>query len=330
MSLSIKTKFTEIAQKTNFSGVIHIKHEQEKFQKAFNYRDKANKIENNLKTRFAIASGTKGFTSVGIGKLIEKQELSLKTPVREILKEEASFISNHVTISHLLGHTSGIGDYFDEETDLHIEDVSLEIPPQKLISPFDYFPLLKKKEKSFNPGEKFSYCNSGYILLAAIIERISNQPFQQFIQENVFNPAKMTSSGFFRSDSLPENTAIGYLSKTPDRSNLFHLPIIGSGDGGAYTTLSDMVQFWKCLLNNKLLVREITEKLTTQQTVFPKYCLGFWYDDKLNQVTLEGYDAGVSFFSTYSQNLELTILSNTASGAWPLLNEVKTLIKTKK
>ncbi len=321
-----------IRQKTDeisFSGVVGFTSEGQLQQEAFGYRDRANKIKNTIETRFAIASGTKGFTALGIGTLINEGKLELDTTAYSILGTKIKNLRPEITIRQLLAHTSGIGDHYDAEEIKEINSFFLSIPVQSLISPLDYIPLLEEKEQKFPPGDRPSYSNAGYVILAIIIESLSAMSFHEFIEKHVFAKAEMKQSGFFRSDCLPRNTALGYLSKDDWlRTNVFNLPVIGSGDGGAYSTLADMSRFWKCLKSFQILPEKTLKPFLKPQNIVDDdwYGYGFWLNPKANQIILEGYDAGVSFRSVTNNENDngYTVISNTSSGVWPivrLLNE---------
>ena len=316
-----------LVNKHDFSGVISIEAKDTDVSQPNGYRDRVCALLNDTHTRFSIASGTKGFTALGIAKLIEENILSFDSSVKKILGHQLENVHADITIHQLLGHTSGVGDYLDEEKSDDINEIILDIPVQDLVSPFDYFPLIAREKQKFQPGAKFSYSNSGYILLAAIIEKVTDQTFQDYIQDHIFDLAGMNDSGFFRGDELPSNTALGYLSgKRQGQTNIFNLPIIGNGDGGAYSTAKDMKLFWHAFNADKFVSKEIRSKLTHAKSYIKEediwYGLGFWINKNHDEIALEGYDAGVSFRSAISQTNEYqyTFLSNTSSGVWPFVH----------
>lgn len=324
-------KIREKATDISFSGVVSLSHSGRNTQEAFGFRDRANKATNTIDTRFGLASGTKGFTALGIGALIDQGRIGLDTAARSVLGDRISNLHPEITIRQLLAHTSGIGDYYDEDEIGEKDDFVLSIPVQNLISPLDYIPLLEEKNQKFEPDEKSSYSNSGYIALAIIIEVVSKLSYQKFIEEHILSKACMNSSGFFRSDSLPGNTALGYVSEEePLRTNLFHLPIHGGGDGGAYSTIADMSRFWKRLKAGEIVSDSIIESFLKPQNTVDKgwYGYGFWIDNKRDHIELVGHDAGVSFYSSTSRTAEdgFTVISNTSTGAWPLAKLIKETI----
>lgn len=325
----------EKAEETSFSGVVSIyRGKKALYEDSFGYADIANRRKNNVKTRFAVASGTKFFTALGIGTLIDAGKLSLETPVREILHQDMTFIDSRATIAQLLTHTSGIYDYYDEEWDIDFESYFVDIPWYKLETPSDYLPLFENKKPKYQPGERFSYSNGGFIFLGIIIEHITGQRYRDYIEKHVFEPAGMVDSGYYAFNRLPENTAYGYKkSKNGNHeTNIYNLPIRGTSDGGAYTTASDLNKFWRTLASNKILSKRLTKAFLTSHVIVDdpiEYGYGV-YISKYNGVDMwfiVGGDAGVGFDSRYipETELQITIISNKTDGE----EEVRDVIYSK-
>jgi CubicO group peptidase (beta-lactamase class C family) len=298
------------AQATGFSGVVRIAD----VAHAYGLANRAYGIANTVDTQFAIASGTKGLTAVTIATLLEDGALELSTTVRSVLGDDLPLIRDDVTIEHLLSHTSGIGDYYDEEVEHDFDAYVLPVPVHELATTEDYLKVLDGHETKFPPGERFSYCNSGYVVLALVAERVGGVPFHELVQLRVCAPAGMDATAFLRSDELPPTAAIGYVKD--GRTNIFHLPVRGSGDGGIYTTVDDMHAFWHALFAGEIVSRELVAELTRRRT--EKYGMGFWLEH--DTVVLTGADAGVSFHSVHdpARDRAWTVISNTSDGAWPI------------
>src|SRR3954451_24654305 len=148
-----------------FSGVISIRQQgRALYERAAGYADRSNKIANTLATRFGIASGTKFLTALAIGKLIEAQKLSFDRKLSDCIALNFPSYSPEITIRHLLTHTSGIPDYYDEEKISDFDTFTLSIPWYALKGPRDYLAVLPDEPMKFAPGERFAYSNSGYIL----------------------------------------------------------------------------------------------------------------------------------------------------------------------
>ncbi len=319
------------ANKTRFSGVIFIKiNGTVEFEEAYGYADRSNKIPNTIDTRFGIASGTKFLTALGIGKLIDRGELALASRLCDCVNIDFPHISEDVTIHHLLTHTSGVYDYYDEELIEEVDNFQLAIPCFELKGLKDYIPLFRDGKMKFNPGERFSYSNGGFILLGIVIEEISGVPYIDFIQKNILELCDMSDSGFFAMDRLPERTAFGYIDEEGGwRTNIFTLPIVGSSDAGLFTTVGDMDKLWRGFFEEKILSKRLTN-LFLEKTVRDKdsrfYGRGIWihHEEGKDPVHyLIGWDAGVSFKSTCpSKDSVITVISNTSDGAWAIDREI--------
>ncbi len=328
---------TDSVNKNNFSGVISIRIKGDIiFSKAYGYADRSNKIPNNLETRFGIASGTKFFTALAIGKLVQSGQLTLETKVFDIVKYDFPLYSKNITIEHLLTHTSGLPDYYDEEKVDDFNNFTLAIPWYELKRPIQYLPIFPQEKMKFNPGEKFSYCNSGYILLAIVIEQVSGMAYTEYVKQHIFNLADMKHSGFFPLNQLPENTANGYIDKGDSwQTNVYNLPIIAGGDGGAFTTVEDVYRLWDAFFNYQLLPKALVEAyvkpvISTSDGEKSYHGYGLWLykkSDKSTIVSMVGCDPGVSFKSLIHQDKEviITVISNTSEGAWPILNDIRQL-----
>jgi CubicO group peptidase (beta-lactamase class C family) len=230
-----------------------------------------------------------------------------------------------VTIEHLLAHRSGIGDYVDEEAGHDRNDYVLPVPVQELVTTEDYLSVLDFHPAKFEPGNRFSYCNSGYVVLALIAERTSGVAFHELVRRRVCEPAGMSDTAFLRSDELPGAAALGYVTVDGvTRTNVFHLPVRGSGDGGIYSTLADVSAFWRALFAGRLIsfdqVAELVRPRSELAELSAGYGLGFWHDSKSDAVELHGSDAGVSFRSAHDPEtgLTYTVVSNITDGAWPI------------
>jgi CubicO group peptidase (beta-lactamase class C family) len=322
-----------VAGEHRFSGVVSVDRGGEvEFARAYGLAHRAHQIPNTVETRFAIASGAKGLTALVVVSLIEQGALDLSSTARSVLRDDLPLIDDRVTVEQLLAHRSGIGDYLDEDDGgLDVNDYLLPVPMQELAYPEQYLAVLDGFPAKFPPGERFSYCNGGYVVLALIAERASGVPYHDLVRARVCEPAGMRDTEFLRSDELPDRTATGYVSAGGGRwrSNVFHLPVRGVGDGGAYTTVADLSTFWRALFAGKIVpARWVAEMVRPHNDVpgEPMRCgLGFFLHESRDQVMLIGQDAGVSFMSVHdpAPGLTYTVISNTTDGAWPVLTHLR-------
>jgi CubicO group peptidase (beta-lactamase class C family) len=325
LSTTLESELDAVAAETGFSGVVRVDGAGDPLARAYGLAHRGWEIPNEPDTRFGIASGTKGLTALAVAGLIEEGRLELSTPARALLGADLPSIGDDVTVEHLLAHRSGIGDYLDEEEDVDLADYLMPVPVHELAATEDYLVALDGLPPKFAPDERFGYCNSGYVLLALIAERAAGRPFHELVQERVCAPAGMRDTGFFRSDELPGRTAVGYLDVDGTwRSNVFHLPVRGSGDGGVYTTAADVRALWDALFAGRIVSADWAAELVRPRSDVPseslRYGLGFWLHASSDVVFLEGCDAGVSFRSLHDPvaGVTATVLSNTTAGAWPL------------
>ena len=322
----LEPEIDAIAAANDFSGVVRVDRDGEvELAKAYGLAHRGHAIPNTVDTQFAIASGVKGLTAVAAVSLIEDGSLDLSTTARSVLGRDLPLISDDVTVEHLLSHRSGIGDYLDEDADHEITDYLMPVPVHELVTTEDYVVALDGHAAKFSAGEQFSYCNSGYVVLALLAERISGTPFHELVRRRVCEPAGMDDSEFLRSDELPGRAALGYLtSAAGSRTNVLHLPVRGSGDGGIYSTATDVSSFWSSLFAGRIVSADWVSEMVRPRSDVPRmssrYGLGFWLHESADVVMLEGYDAGVSFRSVHnpSRGITQTVISNTSDGAWPI------------
>jgi CubicO group peptidase (beta-lactamase class C family) len=227
----------DVAERTGFSGVVRLDVRGESaVLAAHGFADRAHDIPNTVETQFGTASCTKTFTAVAVMSLIEAGTLNLDTKARSLLGDDLPLIADDVTVEHLLAHRSGIGDYFDEDAVTGIADYVLPVPVHELATTEQYLRVLDGHETVSPAGERFTYNNGGYVVLALLAERASGLDFHEIVRRRVCEPAGMVDTSFLRSDELPGRAARGYLYAEGLRTNVLHLPVVGSGDGGIYST----------------------------------------------------------------------------------------------
>ena len=315
-----------IALETSFSGVVRIDRGDEVvFANAYGRAHRGHEIANTVNTRFAIASGTKGLTALAVVALIEEGTLAWTTTARSVLGPDLRLIDDKVTLEHLLAHRSGIGDYLDEDDDRPITDFALSVPAHELATTEQYVGALEGHPTKFAPDERFSYCNGGYVVLALVAERASGMAFHELVRRRVCEPAGMSDTGFSRSDEPAGHDALGYLFADGLRTNVFHLPVRGNGDGGLYSTAADFRAFWGALFDGRIVSPAAVAEMVRPRSDVPseekRYGLGFWLERSGSAVMLDGYDAGVSFRSVHDpvSRWSCTVMANTSEGAWPLV-----------
>jgi CubicO group peptidase (beta-lactamase class C family) len=323
----LKAAIDRVATETEFSGVVRVDDDGETFARAYGFANRGHGIANTVETQFGIASGTKALTALTIVSLVEDGQLDLRTPVRSVLGPDLPLIDDGVTVEQLLAHRSGIGDYLDEDEPYDVVDYVLRVPVHELATSEQYLAVLDGYPAKFAPGARFSYCNSGYVVLALVAERITRTDFHDLVEQRVCAPAGMTGTAFLRSDEPNGRAAIGYLNDGP-RTNVLHLPVRGSGDGGIFSTASDIHALWTAFFAGRIVSGSWVAEMIRRRSETPnegmRYGLGFWIagssDGRDDRFVIEGSDAGVSFRSTHdpATRATRTVLSNTSRGAWPV------------
>jgi CubicO group peptidase (beta-lactamase class C family) len=323
---SLRDAVDEVARRTRFSGVVRVERTGEtELVAAYGLADRAHGIANTVDTQFATASGTKGLTALLVMKLVERGTVELGTTARSLLGDDLPLVADEVTLEHLLAHRSGIGDYLDETALDGVQDYVLSRPVHELTTTEQFLPLLDGHPMVSSPGERFAYNNGGFVLLALLAERASGTGYHELVRTLVCEPAGMVDTEFLRSDELPGRAARSYLTVDGLRTNVLHLPVLGTGDGGAYSTAADQSLFWDALFAGRIVAPELVAEMVRPRSDWPeeseRYGLGFHLHATGDAAWLEGYDAGISFLTLHqpSRALTYTVLANWSEGAWPLI-----------
>jgi CubicO group peptidase (beta-lactamase class C family) len=323
--IELERDIEAIAAESRFSGAVRIDRGGELvLERAYGLARRDSERLNTPETQFATASGLKGMTALAVMCLVEDGVLSLDTTARSVLGDDLPLIADDVTVEHLLGHRSGIGDYLDEDDgEYETTDYVMSVPVHTLLGPEDYVPIIDGHPTKFAAGSNFAYCNGGFVVLALIAERAGGVPYHDLVQQRVCEPAGLEGTAFLRSDELPERAAHGHLFAEGPRTNVLHLPVRGTGDGGIYTTVGDMRAFWTALFDGKIVSQErVAAMVAPSSDVHERwqYGLGLWIVAGTSTAALEGHDAGVSFRSLHDPETDTTctVVSNWTDGAWPL------------
>lgn len=289
----LETYLNERAAADRFSGAVLIaKDGTPIFARAYGLASKAFNVPNRVDTKFNLGSMNKMFTAIAIAQLAEKGKLSFDDTVGKHLPDYPNKdVANKVTIHHLLTHTSGMGDFFTEEYE--------KSSKERLRAVKDYFPLFVNEPLKFEPGQKWEYSNSGFMLLGAIIEKVSGQSYFDYVRENLYEPAAMTTTDCYEMDQNTPNLAIGYTRERPSRpwkNNLYLHVVKGGPAGGGFSTVEDLLKFDIALRNYKLLSPKYTHLVLTGKVALPdsstsKYAYGF-EDESRNGHRIVGHNGG--------------------------------------
>jgi CubicO group peptidase (beta-lactamase class C family) len=249
-------------------------------------------------TRFAVASVSKMFTAAAVATLVRDGRLGFGTPVVEVVPPERRppTLRPDVTVHHLLSHTSGIADYAEEEDeDSDYAALWVDRPVYKMLRPADFLPMFGDLQPYRPPGGRWHYSNAGYILLALVVEELTGQEFPCAVAERVLGPAGMTASGYFRTDDVRPDVAVGYLARgsrdEPFRTNVFATPVLGGGDGGAWCTATDLDRFIRAYGDGTLLGTAVRDEMLTSRAQ-PWPDVGYGYGVYLLPGGQFGHDGG--------------------------------------
>lgn len=330
----LASAFAAARRKTGFSGYACVESfpgGETLFAGRGGFADRVERRRAGPETLFASASGSKIFTACAVLSLVQEGRLGLDTRLKDALPGvDFPLFDPVVTVRHLLTHTSGVPDYFDEDAHPEADAYALlwqERPMYRMQSGRDFLPLFAHLPMKFAPGERFAYNNAGFILLELIVEAVSGQPFAQAVGERVLAPAGITSSGYFRSDCLPRNCAVHIIDR-PDgswRTHIFSVPVVGGGDGGARVCAADWSRFWRALWAEKILARPLLDEMLTAQVATRSepgyaYGLGVWRNTVMGTPCwyVVGEDPGVQMVSALfpEAGVLMHMLSNIDAPAW--------------
>ncbi len=314
-----------------FSGVIFVRDAGETIlARGFGFANKAEQIPNSLETRFGMASGGKTFTGVAICQLVERGLAAFETPLKDCLETPLS-LDPAVTLHHLLTHTSGIPDYFDESVSDDYAAVWRDRPMYAFRQPADYLPLFAHLPMQFKPGEGWAYSNAGFIMLGLVVEHLSGMPFADYVEKYIFQPCGMASSGYFSLDQLPGGTAQGYIPAGNGewRTNIYAIPIVGSADGGTFATVRDLSRFWDALMGGQLVGPAALAQMLAPHWLGQPTEFGTWYgyglrmkqqNGSVSKYYMLGGDPGVAFFSGFypASRTQYSLIGNTEDAAWAM------------
>ena len=331
---SVGAAVREVAEATRFSGVVRVDQAgEEPVALAFGLADRAHRVPMTADTRVGVASGAKGFTALTVLRLVEDGVLALRSRARELLRDDLPLVDDAVTVEQLLSHRSGIGDYLDEGEGLDLDAHLMPVPVQELDTAESYLAVLGGHPQAFPPGSDFAYCNGGFVVLALIAERAAGVPFHDLVRRHVIDRAGLTRTAYLRSDALPGDAALGYLHAEGHadelRTNVLHLPVVGGGDGGIFTTAGDVLALWRAIDDGRVVTPETwadVRRVRGTDEDGDGYGLGFWLPD--DGVALVGSDTGSSFLSTHrSGDVTWSVLGNTTKGAWPLVARLREVVQ---
>lgn len=275
INVNIDNYFNELPLNEKFSGSILVSIKGEKVvSKEYGMANYEFEIHNKSKTKFRIGSVTKQFTAVVILQLCEKGLLKLNDTLDKYIPDYPK--GNKVTIHHLLTHTSGITNYTNSKDILQIMRNKHSV--EELIGEFKQLPY------DFEPGRKFSYSNSGYVLLGYILEKVSKMSSEEYLHQNIFNKYAMHDSGYDDHKKIIKYRASGYDLAGEEKSlvNCDFIDMSVPYTGGAlYSTVEDLYIWNNKLFKGKILNEYSLNKMLSKHVKADKcyYGYGVFLDD---------------------------------------------------
>jgi CubicO group peptidase (beta-lactamase class C family) len=263
MLARVDKTLSNVCAKDLFSGSVLIaKDNKIVFQKACGEASKRFQIANNMDTKFNLGSVNKMFTATAIAQLVEQGKLSFDDKIDKWVDESwlPKEMTSQISMHHLLTHTSGLGNYFNETFFNTPRNLYTEVDASK--------PLLKGEKLAFTPGSGFRYSNIGMLLAGVVIEKITGESYFDYIRKNIYAKAGMLNSDSYSADEPVENLAMGYVNnfdgKYKWKENTHMLPIRGGPAGGGYTTAPDLFKFAQALKSGKLVTPETLKSMWTK------------------------------------------------------------------
>ena len=235
-----------------FSGAVLVaKGNDVLLRKAYGLSSREQQTPNDVETRFNLGSINKIFTKLAIGQLVDEGKISLDATIDRYLPGYPKDVASKVTVRQLLEHRGGIGDIFGERYDRADRAALRHVS--------DWIPLFRDKPLAFEPGTKQQYSNGGYVLLGAIVEKVSGEDYYDYARRHIYGPLGLKHTDSYAMDESVPNLAMGYThhgsdAETADwRDNRRSRPMRGSPAGGGYSTLGDLFTFTQAIRANHLL-----------------------------------------------------------------------------
>lgn len=313
-----------------FSGVVLLaKGDNVLFEKAYGYSSIEYEVKNTVNTLFNTASITKTMTAVAALQLVDKGLLDLDTPVGVYLPDYPNpIVRDSVTTYQLLTHTSGLNNFFVDESKnigkLDIKEVK------------DYLPFFASKPLLFSPGSKYAYSAGGYIVLGVLIENLSGEDYHEYMYNHVFKTAGMENTVAVPLDSIMKNKASGYTSYFGESDNLSKNDTFlefANPAGFYYSTTNDILRFFEALKDYRLISEKLTKKMMSPlvKGYYTNYGFGISVDKRWEQ-TIVGHTGGwygVQCELMYFEKDEITaiILSNVDTAEGKGMNKISNYIK---
>lgn len=286
------------------------------YAKHFGFSDADKKKAIDETTLFNLGSGNKMFTALCIAKLAEQGKLKYDDRVTKYLSGFSDMTkADKITIHHMLSHTSGLGEYWAGQNNEAMK---------KFTTINEHLSLVYQAGFQFDPGSEYGYCNSNYIVLGAIIEKVTGMDYYEFVDQTIYKPSGMSLSGSFTYGDKTKNLAIP-LSRS-DKNEWIEAQhgTRGSAAGGGYSNAHDILLFSKALKNHVIVKAETFSNMIADKTTGLKDAEGYGYGFILSKSGGQkayghgGTSKGVNFEFRYfpAEDITLVVFCNQDNGAY--------------
>jgi CubicO group peptidase (beta-lactamase class C family) len=299
-----------VTNKTFMGTALVARGEQVLLSKGYGSANLEWNIPNTPNTKFRLGSVTKQFTAASILLLEERGKLKTDDPIKKFIPD-APAAWDKITIFHLLTHTSGVPNF-------------TSFPDYPKIGPFpttaaDLVKHFRDKPLDFPPGEKWSYSNSGYVVLTYVIEKITGESYEKFVRENIFGPLGMKDSGYDSNEAIIQNRASGY---SPGKNGLenagFVHMTVPQGAGALYSTTEDLLKWEQGLFGGKVLKPASLEKMT--KPFLQNYAFGLGVET-IGGHKVISHSGGIQGFNTalayYPDDMLTVVVLSNVNGSAP-------------
>ncbi len=284
------------------------------FEQAFGLADVELEVSLEVDHVFRLASVTKQYAAAALLNLVEEGKVGLETPVSDYLPD---FPIGEVTIAQLLNHSSGIKSYTGIEGYMSSERIRADLSTQELVAVFADEPV------DFAPGEQWSYNNSGYVLVGAVIEAVTGQAWNDYLRETLLVPNGIESTDAYGDDAIVPGRVEGYAGPIDDVKRAPHLSMTQPHAAGALMATAADVDRWQVALHNGVMMGDaIYQRMITPEGVAEasNYGFGIGVQDWFGQTALT-HGGGIFGFTTYAlylpdEALSIVVLSNRAGPGW--------------
>jgi len=318
--------FSEVTGNQPGTSVMVIKEGKVVHEKSYGFSNIEDKIKTTPTTNYRIASVSKQFTAMAIMILVNQGKLTYDTKLTEIFPEFPSY-GNQISVRHLLSNQSGLVDYFEfineNRTEQYLDNEILA-------------GLMKLDSTNFQPGSEYQYSNTGYAVLAQIVEKVSSHTFADFMEKEIFQKLEMKNSKVYEANEKIENRAYGYTGHK-DALTLNDQSVTSAiqGDGGVYCSIRDYYKWDQALYTDQLIPKIQLEDAfhdwdNNSRTNEAGYGYG-WYIDFHEDRKLLNHSGGTVGFETRvsripSLNLTVVLFTNTDRHDRNIMHMVNALV----